>query len=466
MLSKRIKLMLIISIFAITKAKASGIDKLMKYASPDGTMSNVNKAAIIKDQQGGYMTGGSILMRGPAPKTLQPLLIQTPKFAYDACSGSADFRFGGLSYVTRREFGEFLRNMNTAAGAYGIKLLIKTACPQCEDIMSYLEAVSRDINGMMIDQCSAAQAIAGGVYGALSNGGQQKCMMQNNLISNNSKDMYESTDKCKLDPDRYGKTGEDNELKSLLGDEFNLVWKAITRGDGEDFGFKELMMSVSGTIIGRKIDGRYHFMPKPSLVLSNDLLEQYIGSSSGNSKIRLYSCDDKRMCLEPKETEIVLGQHETLYGNISRILRGLVQKVQANTGKKLTDEEEAVIAFSSIPIINLIEMELAGKARSEDMLVRMGEFVEVVCYDIVTNFLQQMVTKAQSSVESLEYTQIVDIKPIREFGKQAEEVKGFLRDAKFTAFKRLQVITQVKERLAGQEKAFEHGFTRYMQHLK
>ena len=76
---------------------ASGIDKLMKYAAPSGSMSNVNSAAIIKDQQGGYMTGGSVILRAPRPKTLQPLTTQTPKFAYDACTGSVDFRFGGLS---------------------------------------------------------------------------------------------------------------------------------------------------------------------------------------------------------------------------------------------------------------------------------------------------------------------------------------------------------------------------------
>jgi hypothetical protein len=457
--------LLVLIVLTAKQSYASGIDKLMNYASPGGTMSNVTKGAIVKDQQGGYMTGGSILLRGPKPKTLQPLVIQTPKFAFDACTGSADFRFGGLSYISAKEFSAFLKSMSTAAGAYAVKMLVKTACPQCEDIMSYLESVARDINGMMLDQCAAGQAIAGGVFGALSNAGQQKCMMQSNM-TNNSRDMYESTDKCKANPDRYGNEGENDELKFLLGDEFNLVWKAITRGGSDDQGFKELIMSVSGTIIGRKIDGKYHFTPKPSLVLSNDLLEQYIGISGGVATIKLYDCDTKEKCLVPAEKEITLAQNETLYGNISRILDGLVTKVLANKGDKLSDEEEAVIAFSSIPLINLIEMELASKARSVDTLVRMGEFVEVVCYDVITNFLQQMVIKAQTSVEALEYAQIADIKPIREFTERAEKVKEFLRDSRFEAFKRLQVITQVKERLALQEKAFEAGFSRFMQHTR
>ncbi len=460
------KILFLFSLLAFfVESNASGIDKLMKYASPDGAMSNINKSAIIKDQQGGYMTGGSIIIRGPKPKTLQPLVIQTPKFEYDACTGSSDFRFGGLSYISGAEFTKFFKNMSTAAGAYGVKMLLKSACPQCEDIMSYLETVARDVNSMMLNQCQASQKIAKGVFGKLVAGEQQKCMMQGSM-NKDSRDMYESTDKCKSNPDRYGKIGEDNELKSLLGDEFNLVWKAISNGNNADNNFKELIMSVSGTIIGQKTNGRYKFTPKPSLIVSNDMLEQYIGVSGGESKLKLYRCDNYQKCLGVSETEVNLQNEDTLYGNISRILTGLISKVLEGKVEKITDEEEAVIAFSSIPLINLIEMEITNKAKSEDMMVRIGEFVEVVCYDVVTNFLNSMIVRAQTAVETLEYSQIVDIGPIKEFTNRAQEVKTYLRDTKFAAFTRLQVITQVKERLANEEKAFEMGFSRYMNQVK
>ena len=95
--------MMLIIVSNLNYVFAGGIEALMKYTSPENTMANVNKGAIIKDQQGGYMTGGSMLLRGPSPKVLQPLLVQTPKFAFDACTGSADFRFGGLFSATERK---------------------------------------------------------------------------------------------------------------------------------------------------------------------------------------------------------------------------------------------------------------------------------------------------------------------------------------------------------------------------
>lgn len=449
----------------------AGIDALVKYASPAGAMSNVNKATIIKDQQGGYMTGGSILLRGPRPKTLQPLVVQTPKFAFDACTGSADFRFGGLSYVGSAEFSRFLKSLSGTSGAYAVKMLIKTACPQCENIMSDLEAIARDINGLMIDQCAAGQAIAQGTLSMLGAGNQQKCMMQSNA-SRQSKDMFETSEKCKSNPDRYGSNGEDDELVSLLGDSFNLVWKSIGSGGPSDRDFKELIMSVSGTIIGRKVDGSYQFTNKPSLVMKEQLLEKYIGigdgSGGGSSKVKLYSCDDDRKCLNPTEVEITLSQNETLYGNVRRIIQSLENKIAGEVGRSshidqqgLSDEEAGLVAFSSIPLINLIENELISKARTEDLTVRLPEVIEVICYDVITNFLDMMVTKAQTAVKTLEYAQL-DSVVIGKFEQDADQVKSYLRDAKFGAFQRLQITMQVKERLEQQEKVFESGFNRFM----
>ncbi len=451
----------IINIYCSTAVYAGGVDSLMKFASPKGTMVNVNKATIIKDQQGGYITGGSVILRGPKPKTLQPLLIQTPKFSFDACTGSADFRFGGLSFISGKEFTQFFKNTATASGSYAVKMLIKNSCPQCEDIMSYLETVARDINGMMMDQCSMGQMIGGGIYNSLTSGNQQQCLMQGN-ISKSSKDMYEASEKCKEDPDRHGDKGKDEELKSLLGNRFNLVWKALGNGEGGDLPFKELMMSVSGTIIGRKVDGSFEFKNKPSLVLSNDLLKQYIGLDNKSSKVKLYHCDENKHCLDPNEVETKLLPKDTIYGNITRILEGLIKKVPSGKAE-LTDEEQTIIAFSSVPILQLIELEISQKADSADMLVRMNEFVEVVCYDVVTTFLSQMVIKCGTAVQALEYSQL-DNTAISNFSDQISEVRRHIQDSKHTAFKRLQAIMQYKERLTQQIRSFKSGFGRFIEY--
>ncbi len=427
---------------------------------------NINKGAVLQDQKAGYLTGGSIIMRGPKPKELQPLLLQTPRFAFDACSGSFDARFGGLSYITAHEFSSFLKSVATSTGTYALKMAIKSACPQCEDIMSYLESVARDINGMTLNQCSMAQSIASGTLSALSSSSKQKCMMQSNMLSS-SRDLFDATEKCTDNPGTHGNTGEDDELKALLGDEFNLVWKALSQGNSssnsETNNLKELMMSISGSVIGIKQDGAYHFQNLTSLVLSEDLIEQYIGApGSGGSNIKLYSCNEHHKCLEPTIIEVNLKSGETLYGNVSSLLESMLDKIYENAGE-LTDEEAALVEFSSIPLINLIEMELATKNKSSAAsFVGMSEFVEVVCYDVITNYMQQMLQKCKSAVELLEHAQLDNV-AIDKFTSNVEIVRSFLRDKRFESFKKLQVITQVKHRIAQQQSVFELGFTRFMQ---
>jgi conjugative transfer pilus assembly protein TraH len=440
----------------------AGLDGLIKFASPDGAMSNVNSPAIIKDQAGGYMTGGSILLRGPRPKELNPLSIQTPKLKFDACTGSGDFRFGAMSYISAAEFSSFMKGVARASGAYLVKMTIKSVCPQCEDIMANLEAIARDINGLTLNQCSMAQTIAEGAFSKLTSGEKQHCMMEANAAGSNT-DMFDTTRKCQDSAGSKARSSS-GEFESLLGDEFNLVWKALSKGTGADTNLKELMMSVSGTIIGKKEDGRYKFTPKPTLLHDRELLERYIGTSSGSSKIKLYVCDEGLKCLGPTEQETNLGPSDTLYGNVSKIMRGLVDKVRADN-PKLTDEEESLISFSTIPILHLIEMELATKANTEDLLVRMGEFVEVVCYDVITNFMQIMLQRVVTNVQALEHVQMDDV-VIRNFIQDAENTRKYLVDAKSGAFQKLQVIMQVKERLEMQSREFEMRFGRMMKNLE
>jgi len=108
-------------------------------------------------------------------------------------------------------------------------------------------------------------------------------------------------------------------------------------------------------------------------------------------------------------------------------------------------------------------MELATKNKSSAAsFVGMSEFVEVVCYDVITNYMQQMLQKYKSAVELLEHAQLDNV-AIDKFASNVEIVRSFLRDKRFESFKKLQVITQVKHRIAQQQSVFELGFTRFMQ---
>jgi conjugative transfer pilus assembly protein TraH len=455
-------ILIILTQLVTTEVFASGLDNFMKFGTKGGSMTSINKGAVISDQKAGYMTGGSIISRGPRPMDLQPLGIQLPSAAFDPCTGSFDLRFGGFSYIKGPELAKYFKAVATGSATYLVKMAITQACPQCEGAMSDLEAIARDINGMTFNQCEQAKNIAEGAMGKFNAATAQKCLAKSSIKKAGS-DLHEATQKCQDNPDRHGETGDDKELKSMLPDNFNLVWHALSHGSGEaPSGMKEMIMSISGSIIGIRQGGVTTISTLPSLLEKNDLLEQYMGKpGAGSSKVKLYVCDETTRCLRPIVQEMELDNREgTLYGKVEVTLQSILDKIDRNAGA-LTDEEQALIEYSQIPIITLFEIELALKNKeSVSLFAGNSEFIEVVCYDMVTNFMQKMLHEAKTAVGSIETAQ-VDNTAIERFNKNLKNVQSLLRDKKYKAMDKLQTIIAVKERLTKQQDVFEMNFTRY-----
>lgn len=449
-------------IIACAKA-GSPLNNLLKYTDQDDSLTSVNKAGKFSDQQAGYFTGGSIIHRGPKPKTLQPITVQPPSFKYDACTGSFDARFGGFSYINHARFTEFFKATATSVGGYAAKMLIKEACPQCENIISDLEAIARDINGLSINQCALAQNIASGGLNILNNARKQQCMMSNNL-QHDKEDMFAVNQGCIDDPNKYSGKEKDPELASLLGDNFNLVWKALSQGEDKgDEDLKSLMMSITGSIIGINEAEVLKISTLPSLIEKEDLLERYIGGAGGAStKVKLYKCDEAKLCLKPTEAEVVIENKDTIYGKVSKSLSSLFKKIDEDDGK-ITDDEQALIEYSSIPLVRLMEMELVMKNKESAMsLIGSTEFIDVVCHDMVANFMQKMLEKARAAVDILQTAQL-DNTAIERFMANIEVVRGYIRDKRYNSMQKLQMVMQVKQQLVQQEKIFKLQFSRYLE---
>lgn len=57
-------ILIILTLLVTTEVFATGLDNFMKFGAQGGSMTSINKGAVISDQKAGYMTGGSIISRG------------------------------------------------------------------------------------------------------------------------------------------------------------------------------------------------------------------------------------------------------------------------------------------------------------------------------------------------------------------------------------------------------------------
>jgi hypothetical protein len=167
------------------------------------------------------------------------------------------------------------------------------------------------------------------------------------------------------------------------------------------------MMSVAGSLIATKIEGGLSLKPVPSLIVDSSFLEKYIGTKVESSRVEMYVCDEKKKCLDPKVVVTTLTVKDTLYGKIGTILDSLVDKVEEDAKDPiLSDEEMALIEYSSIPIIPLIQQELSRHGDKTNIFLRNAEFIDVICYEVMSGFFEGILHKTLKEVRALEFAQV------------------------------------------------------------
>lgn len=450
-----------IMVISVPSISYGGIDALRKSIFPKGTMSNNSKSAIVREQEANHLIGGSIVMRSPSDPGKQLLHVQPPSCKVGGLPCGAQFELfkGGLSVISGKELVEHLKELPKKAAAYGAIMAIKTLSSFTEDIMEYLDSKADWINQMAKTDCQDMEKMIGGMF-TKQTAGSRATRQSAMFLGGEGKDMSDITNKSKKD-DGEDSTKDKEELKSQLGDNYNLVWKALEEagikantdgGAGTDDGsFRELLMSISGTVIGTKDkEGKYLVKHKKSLV-DGDLIKEFAGLSSGEgSEVTLYKCDESKKCLDPKVLVQKLSKDGILFDTVSKLLLSITEKVKKDEGP-FTAEEESLIALSSLQIVPKIEMDLATYMNASDVVTAQTEFIEALCLDVTSEYLIKLLGKSEEVVRELSYSQIADSGAFKDFEKETYKALKAINMAKHDAFKKYDLIAVTKARLQQQQ---------------
>jgi hypothetical protein len=453
-------LILLLSLSLLPNNALAGLDTLVKNVFPSGTMSNVTKGAITREQEGGHLTGGSVVIKTPANPGLQLLHVRAPscKMGGLPCGAQLEILGGGISAVSSAELMNHLKGLVENAVTYGGMMAIKTLCPQCQDLMEWLDAKADWINGMAKTDCEDMTKLVDGMASKMA--ASSRATRQADMVLNGEgKDAADVTTRSKKDDGRDAT--KNPELESQLGDNFNLVWKALAKKTTSDAGgreLKELLMSISGTIIGTKDnDGKPSVVHKKSLI-NKDLIKDFMGvGGTGSNKVKLYTCDETEKCLKPTINEAAIDKDSVLFTKISKLIEQIVEKVYINQGD-LTGEEETLVSLSSMPLITKIEMDLGIYSNKANVALNQSEFIEALCFDVVTSYLALLLQEVQEAVGELAFAQIADGEAFKAFEAEARTTMRLLAEHKNAAFKRYDTIAQSKARLHQDRRFFNQKF--------
>jgi hypothetical protein len=166
-------------------------------------------------------------------------------------------------------------------------------------------------------------------------------------------------------------------------------------------------------------------------------------------------------CLNPQVTERTISNSDTLYGHIDKLLSSIITKLKKDEGE-FTDDEENLLTLSSMQLVNKIQIDLAMYPNTAEASVRLQEFVEALCYDVITTLFTKMLQTTTVAVNELSYLQLSDTGVFEKFDASASNTLRMLSNAKSIALKRYDIIAQSKARLKQEENYFESKFEGYM----
>jgi conjugative transfer pilus assembly protein TraH len=446
--------LLLISLYSYSAF--SNLKGFEEQISKMGFVSNITKPEIIKDQQAGFMTGGSITVRGNVSNT-QLASLQLPSLK--AGCGGIDLFGGGFGYINSAQITALIKNIAQNAVAYATYLAIDQLSPQMGNINKGLEAAARFINSQNINSCQMAASLVAGAFPKTEQSERLACQARN-MGSNAVSDFFTSRYKCSSDEVSNTNRSKKNvyDLDSVLGTDFNIVWKALKDRGITDKNTIFLLMSISGTYISKQVNNKTVSEFKPSLAMQPELIEALM---HGDSNSQLYSCSDAN-CLNVVTQSRRITQEVSLVGKIESLIESIAYKIQnenAGNFEKLAPEEENLIKLSSFPIIPMIRAEVARK--SGNAALSINEFVEAISFDIAINYLEEMLTLVYAAVLELEHAQL-DGSKIESFRREMRQVRKHLQNYKQVGLSRTKIITDVKRRTELLEKQIRLTFQEYL----
>lgn len=427
----------------------AGVGKdMMNFFNKFGTLSNASGGSAFKDQQAGYLSGGSLFVRNPVRS--QPLVSVTMP-GYRMGCGGIDLWAGGLSYINGDGLRNIFQSIVSNMGSHAFMLAVETYAPQIHTIMQQLNKLAADFNRLNINSCEASAALLGGVWPRSDQGSQAVCRM---LSSSNGGvgDWASARHQCGAGGQRDGHLARADQ--NFLVGEFNLAWKILEKlsflleGNGTDLGvfgeqglmqsegqlLKEIFMTLSGTIISRKAGENEEQVILPSKADQ----EEFLTALMQGGKIKYYKCDEPSRCLRPTLTDMTLSSESALQTKILNVLEELAKKVRDDDGgTAITEAEMALINATHLPIYKIINVSVAfNKGRAPINIV---EYAELIAFDITFKYINDVFDLFLDGVNRLKTLQFTN-EQTQPFLEGVRHARHHLNTLRGNAFARVDML--------------------------
>ena len=401
MLKKRVIASLLALIIPLTSL-ANVQTSMQSWFNDIGAYGNVTGPAAYQGQTMNLYSGGSLYMRTPV-KNYQLATISPPGFK--AGCGGIDLFAGSFSFINKEQLTALLRNIANNAIGYAFMMAVKSISPDLADLMQYLQDQISKVNNLNINSCQAAEGMVAAIGSTLTDKTQEKEGKVAGASLNLYADVFESwdawKDRAKAKQTRQAAISADTRNKDTF-DPGNVVWRALSRVNGVDDETRQLMMSMTGTIIivppgedesGSSTDQKAKWLYKPGAKIT---FRQFVGDgSSATATLSGLICDEYADCKNPTYTENGITS-----GSFAKYVRDKIvtmkQKVESRDAGGQGTIDVSLISASSLPVWKMLS--LAANMPGGDFLVE--NHTQLVAVDVAHSYFTNLAKTLREAVQN------------------------------------------------------------------
>ena len=399
---KRRLLAAILAMSVSVSAQANVQTSMQSWFNDIGAYGNVTGPSAYQGQTMNLYTGGSLYMRTPV-KNYQLATISPPGFK--AGCGGIDLFAGSFSFINKEQLTALLRNIANNAIGYAFMMAVKSISPDLADLMQYLQDQISKINNLNINSCQAAEGMVAAIGSTLTDKTQEKEGKVAGASLNLYADVFESwdawKDRAKAKQTRDAAISADARNKETF-DPGNVVWRALLRVNGVDNDTRQLMMSMTGTIIivppgenesGTSTDQKANWLYKPGAKIT---FRQFVGDgSSATASLSGLICDEYAECKNPSYTE-----NGITAGSFAKYVRDKIvamkSKVETRNAGGQGTMDVALISASSLPVWKMLS--LAANMPGGDFVVE--NHTQLVAVDVAHSYFTNLAKTLREAVQN------------------------------------------------------------------
>lgn len=348
-------LQVLVLLLAAPPALADVSGRMRELFDGLGTYGSVDGPRYLAAQSRHVFSGGGLQYR--APRRTYQLYSATGPSLQAGCGG-IDLYAGSFSFINKDKFVQMLKSIagNSVGLAFKTALCSTSAnlCQAVEDIQRTVEQLNR----FNIDSCEVAKQLVGGAMGSAEQSSQSACIA-NARMSNIASDTAAARQLC-AQPQQYARIRKtarthrrDTQPLEFTGG--NLTWQILKKGAGHlAVDDREFLMSMLGThvVTTVSIGLRYHPPTITDLAALNE------------RKVVMLKCLDTQAHCESVGAQTVILSASFMDLSRTRLIE---IRRRIDQGVALSSVQLRLIAGSPLPVLALVQADLAGAAGLLDM---------------------------------------------------------------------------------------------------